>query len=163
MQQVNDYALDYLKGGVLRQKTVGVIGTGHIGGRVIEILSGFGCRILCHSADHNPETARLAEYTDLETLYKQSDIITFHVPLLPSTKHMINSESLAKMKDGVVLINTARGELFDTEAIIEGVETEKSGRLPWMFLKARTEFIMWTVRTIFSVTVIWPISGSFRM
>ena len=129
LQQVNDYALDYLKGGVLRQKTVGVIGTGHIGGRVIEILSGFGCRILCHSADHNPETARLAEYTDLETLYKQSDIIAFHVPLLPSTKHMINSESLAKMKDGVVLINTARGELFDTEAIIEGVENGKIGAL----------------------------------
>ena len=116
LQQVNDYALEHLKGGVLSQKTVGVVGTGHIGGRVIELLSGFGCRLLCHSADYDPKVAQIAEYTDLDTLYQSSDILTFHVPLLPSTKHMVNAEALKKMKEGVVLINTARGELFETEA-----------------------------------------------
>lgn len=129
LQQVNDYALEHLKGGVLSQKTVGVVGTGHIGGRVIELLSRFGCRLLCHSADYDPKVAQIAEYTDLDTLYQSSDILTFHVPLLPSTKHMVNAEALKKMKEGVVLINTARGELFETEALIGGVENRKIGAL----------------------------------
>lgn len=129
LQQVNDYALDYLKGSVLRFQTVGVVGTGRIGGRVIELLSALGCRVLCYSADYNEKVASLASYVDLETLYRESDVVTFHVPLLPSTEHMVNRETLQKMKDGVVLVNTARGELFDTEALIWGIESRKIGAL----------------------------------
>ena len=129
LQQVNDYALDYLKGDILRDKTVGVVGTGHIGGRVIELLSGFGCRILFYSVDYDPKVAQSAEFADLDTLYAESDIITFHLPLLPATKHMINRDSLKKLKKGVILINTARGELFETEALIEGIESCKIGSL----------------------------------
>lgn len=129
LQQVNDYALDYLKGGVLGKKTVGVMGGGKIGRKVMEILSGFGCRILCHSEDYDPAVAAVAEYTDADRIYAESDIITFHVPLLPSTERMVNRASLAKMKDGVILINTARGELFETEAVIEGIESRRIGAL----------------------------------
>jgi len=96
LQQVNDYALDYLKGDILRDKTVGVVGTGHIGGRVIELLSGFGCRILFYSVDYDPKVAQSAEFADLDTLYAESDIITFHLPLLPATKHMINRDSFPR-------------------------------------------------------------------
>lgn len=129
LQQVNDYALDYLKGDVLGRKTVGVVGTGHIGGRVMELLSGFGCRILFNSVEYAPELEKLGTFADLDTLYAESDIITFHLPLLPSTKYMVNNRSIAKMKEGVILINTARGELFDVEALIEGIESRRLGAL----------------------------------
>ncbi|MBQ8885346.1 MAG: lactate dehydrogenase [Clostridia bacterium] len=129
LQQVNDYALTYLRGEVLARKTVGVMGGGKIGKRVMQLLSGFGSRILCHSADRDEEVEKLATYVDAETLYRESDIITFHVPLLPSTRHMVNAETLKKMKDGVVIINTARGELFDVQALIQGIESKKIGAL----------------------------------
>lgn len=129
LQQVNDYALTYLKGEVLAQKTVGVMGGGKIGKRVMQLLSGFGCKILCHSADHDEEVAKLATYVDADDLYRESDVITFHLPLLPSTRHMVNKETLSKMKDGVVIVNTARGELFSVQDIIEGIETKKIGAL----------------------------------
>ena len=70
-----------------------------------------------------------ATFVDLDTLYRESDVITFHVPATPETMHMVNRESLSRMKDGVVLINTARGELMDIDAITEGIETEKIGSL----------------------------------
>lgn len=128
-QQVNDYSLDGMKGEVLGKMTVGVFGGGRIGYKVMQILHGFGCRILCCSDDRREDVAALAEYVDAETLYKESDIITYHTPYLPSTKHILNENSLAKMKDGVVLINTARGELFDIKALIKGIEEKKIGAL----------------------------------
>ncbi len=129
LQQINDYSLEYLKGDVLSKKTVGVVGTGHIGGRVIDLLSGFGCRILFYSSNYDSAICKKAEYVPLDRLYAESDIITFHLPLTPSTLHMVNVGALAKMKKGVILINTARGELFDTEALIEGVENLNIGAL----------------------------------
>lgn len=128
-QQVNDYSLDGMKGEVLGKMTVGVFGGGRIGYKVMQILQGFGCRILCCSDDRRDEVAAIARYVDAEELYAQSDIITYHVPCLPSTKHILNERSLAKMKDGVVLINTARGELFDIKALIKGIEEKKIGAL----------------------------------
>jgi D-lactate dehydrogenase len=95
----------------------------------MQILKGFGCRILCCSDDRRDDVAALAEYVDADTLYKECDIISYHVPFLPSTKHIVNAESIAKMKDGVVLINTARGELFDIPALIKGIEDKKIGAL----------------------------------
>lgn len=128
-QQVNDYSLTGLKGETLAGMTVGVMGGGKIGGRVIEILNGFGCRVLCCSAEEREEIAKIATYTDADTLYRESDLITYHVPCLPSTRRMLNKDTLSKMKDGVILINTARGELFDIPSLIEGVENKKIGGL----------------------------------
>ena len=128
-QQVNDYSLVGLRGETLKGMTVGVMGGGRIGSRVIEILSGFGCRILCCSEDRREDVAKLAEYVDEATMYELSDMITYHVPCLPTTRHMLNKDTLAKMKDGVILVNTARGELFDIHALIEGIESKKIGAL----------------------------------
>lgn len=128
-QQVNDYSLVGLRGDTLSNLTVGVIGGGRIGGRVIEILKGFGCRVLCCSEDRKEDIEKIAEYADEDTVYALSDIITYHVPCLPTTKYMLNKDTLAKMKDGVILINTARGELFDIRALIEGIEEKKIGGL----------------------------------
>lgn len=128
-QQVNDYSLGGLRGETLAGMTVGVMGGGKIGGRVVEILQGFGCRVLCCSEDKRAELERLATYVDAETLYRESDIVTYHVPCLPSTRHMLNAQTLAKMKDGVILVNTARGELFDIAALVEGIESQKIGGL----------------------------------
>jgi len=128
-QQVNDYSLDGLKGEVLGKMTVGVMGGGRIGGKVIEILKGFGCRVLCCSDDRREEIAKLAEYVDEGTMYALSDIITYHVPYMPATKHILNEAALAKMKDGVILINTARGELFDIDVLTKGIESKKIGAL----------------------------------
>jgi D-lactate dehydrogenase len=109
--------------------TVGVMGGGRIGYRVMELLRGFGCRILCYSDDRREDVAKIAEYVDEDTMYALSDIITYHVPCLPSTMRILNKQSLAKMKDGVVLINTARGELFDIPTLVEGIENKKIGAL----------------------------------
>ena len=128
-QNVNDYSLFGLMGRSMRRQTVGVVGTGHIGAAVIRDLAGFGCRILAYNLTSCEDLKSLAKFVDLDTLYRESDIITFHVPFTPETRHMVNRESLSRMKDGVVLINTARGELMDIDAITEGIETEKIGSL----------------------------------
>lgn len=127
--QVNDYSLSGLIGRDLKDLTVGVVGTGSIGGTVVRELSGFGCRILSCSEHKDPGLAGLTEYVSLETLYRESDVITLHVPLTPETYHMINSDTLAKMKKGVVLINCARGALTDMKSLIDGIESEHIGAL----------------------------------
>lgn len=124
---VNDFSLDGMMGRELRSLTVGVIGTGKIGSCVIKNLSGFGCRILACDHKENPEISQYVEYVDLDTLYAQSDIITLHIPLTDENYHMINDESIAKMKKGVILINTARGQLIDTESLIRALESEYVG------------------------------------
>lgn len=128
-QQVNDYSLEGMKGDVLGKMTVGIMGGGRIGTRLMQILKGFGCRILCCSDDRRAEVETLAEYVNADTMYALSDIISYHVPYLPSTKGMLNEDALSKMKDGVILINTARGELFSLDALIKGIESKKIGAL----------------------------------
>ncbi|MDO4312397.1 MAG: D-isomer specific 2-hydroxyacid dehydrogenase family protein [Eubacteriales bacterium] len=127
--QVNDFSLDGLMGMELGELTVGVVGTGRIGFAVIRLLSSFGCRILAYNRTEKESIRKYAEYVDLDTLYAKSDIITLHVPLTENTYHMINGESLKKMKDGVVIINCARGELAENDALIEGIESGKIGAL----------------------------------
>lgn len=124
---VNDFSLDGLMGRELRSLTVGIIGTGKIGTRVIRNLSGFGCRILAYDPYPNQAVDGLAEYVDLDTLYSQCDIISLHTPLTEHNYHMINADSIQKMKPGVILINTARGQLIDTEDLISGLEREYIG------------------------------------
>ena len=127
--QVNDFSLTGLIGKELKDLTVGIIGTGQIGRTVVKELSGFGCRILVHDSFEDDATKELAEYVPLETLYKESDVISLHVPLMSETYHMINADSLSMMKKGVVLINCARGPLTDIKALISGIESEHIGAL----------------------------------
>lgn len=127
--QVNDFSLPGLLGKEMKDLTIGVIGTGRIGAQVIKNLSGFGCRLLCYSRHRNPEAEALAEYVPLEELYRESDVISLHLALTPDTYHIINQESISRMKDGVVLINCARGGLMDIHALIDGIEREKIGAL----------------------------------
>lgn len=125
----NDYTLKGKMGRELRSLTVGVLGTGKIGFTVIKLLSSFGCRILANDIYENDAVREYAEYVDFDTLYRESDVITIHTPLIPNTRNMINREAIAKMKKGVIIIDNARGELCDVDAIIEGMETEKIGAM----------------------------------
>jgi len=109
-----------------REQTVGVIGTGHIGRVVIKILQGFGAKVIAYDVFHNPDIEKQGLYVDtLEELYKQADIVTLHVPLFDSNKHMIDDKAIAEMKDGIYIINCARGELIDTDALIKGLDSGK--------------------------------------
>lgn len=120
-----NYTLNGKMGRLLRDSTVGVIGTGKIGAQVIKILTGFGCKILAYDLYPKDELKDIVEYTDLETLFKNSDIITLHAPSTKENYHLINKETIAMMKDGVIITNTARGSLIDTDALIEGLESGK--------------------------------------
>lgn len=127
--QDQNFSLNGLTGFDLNGKTVGVIGTGKIGAVLVKILHGFGCNILTQDVveDKNLIDSYNVKYVDCLTICKQSDIISLHVPLLPSTKHLINDKHINVMKNGVMLINTSRGGLVDTKAVIEGLKSEKIG------------------------------------
>ena len=124
-----NFSLDGLVGFDMHGKTVGVIGTGKIGKCVISILLGFGCRVLAFDRYADEELAKLEsfEYVELDKLFAESDIITLHAPLVPETRYIINDESIEKMKPGVMLINTSRGGLLNTQALIKGLLSEKIG------------------------------------
>ena len=124
---VNDYSLEGLQGKEMRNLTIGVVGTGKIGAQVITNLQGFGSRILAYDVYENPGLKGMAEYVSLERLYRESDVITLHTPLLDSTWHMINKDSIDRMKRGVMLVNCARGPLIDLPDLIEAVEKKKVG------------------------------------
>ncbi len=127
--QVNDFSLQGLQGREMKDLTIGIIGSGKIGAQVIRNLSGFGCRIVVYDIRKNPAVENLVEYVDMDTLLAQADVISLHMPLLDSNRHMINRETIARMKDGVILINCSRGELMDIDALVEGVESQKIGAL----------------------------------
>ena len=125
-----NFSLEGLLGFDLCGRTVGIIGTGKIGSVVARILVGFDCRVLAHDPVINDECRALGvRYVDLPELYAQSDIITIHAPLVPGTYHLINAEALAQMKQGVMLINTSRGALVDTRAVIDALKAGKIGSL----------------------------------
>ena len=125
-----NFALDGLVGFDMRGKTVGVIGTGQIGTVVAQILTGFGCPTLAFDPFPNEACRSLGvRYVELNELLAQSDIITLHCPLTQENKHLINRQALEKMRKGVMLINTSRGALLDTVAIIDGLKTGKVGYL----------------------------------
>lgn len=126
---VNDYSLNGLKGREMRNLTIGVVGTGNIGAQVIQNLSGFGSRLLAFDTRKNPNVESLVEYMPLEQLYAEADIISYHVPLLNNTNRMVNRDTLAQMKDGVVLINCSRGELMNVSDVIDAIESHKIGAL----------------------------------
>jgi D-lactate dehydrogenase len=114
----------------MQGKVAGVIGTGKIGTIVVRLLSGFGCRVLANDPAPNATCEELgAEYVDLNTLMTHSDIITLHCPLTPDSKHLIDKNTLTNMKDGVMLINTSRGALINSRAVIKGLKSGKIGYL----------------------------------
>jgi D-lactate dehydrogenase len=122
-----DYSLKGVQGKELPNLTVGVLGTGRIGKTVIKHLSGFGCKVLAYDIYENEEVKVYAEYVDLNTILKSSDIITLHMPATDENHHMINKESIKLMKDQVYIINTARGTLINTNDLIEAIENKKIG------------------------------------
>lgn len=124
-----DFSLEGLMGFDLFQKTVGIIGTGKIGSVLAKIMHGFGCTVIAFDPKPNLElqTNGTIQYVSLAQLYKDSDVISLHAPLTPETKHIINSEVISQMKKGVYLINTGRGALIDTKALIAGLKTGQIG------------------------------------
>lgn len=121
----HNFALEGLLGYDLFEKTVGIVGTGKIGAVFGDICKGFGMKVLGYDPYENPEFC--GEYCDLNTLLKESDIISLHCPLTKENKHLINEKSLNKCKKGVCIINTSRGKLIDTNALIEGLKSGQVG------------------------------------
>jgi D-lactate dehydrogenase len=122
-----NFALDGLLGFDLHGRTVGVIGTGQIGHAFARIMRGFGCRLLGHDPQQSPDCLALGmEYRTLDDLLPEADIVSLHCPLTPGTRHLIDAARLARMKPGAMLINTSRGAILDTAAVIRAL---KSGRL----------------------------------
>ncbi|MDT8274294.1 MAG: 2-hydroxyacid dehydrogenase [Desulfomonilia bacterium] len=125
-----NFALDGLLGFDVHGLTVGIVGTGRIGLEVARIMHGFSCDIVAHDLTPHPYAEQLGvRYVDPDVLFGVSDIITLHCPLTPETHHLINASALETMKHGVMLINTSRGALIDTAAVIDGL---KSGRIGYL-------------------------------
>ncbi len=120
-----NFSLNGLTGFDLHGKTVGVVGTGKIGRIFIDICRGFGMNVIAY--DKFPAKDSGIEYVSLDELWSRSDIISLHCPLTDESLHMINSESIEKMKKGVVIINTSRGALIDSEALVEGIKARHVG------------------------------------
>jgi D-lactate dehydrogenase len=125
-----NFALDGLMGFDLRNRRVGIVGTGEIGGIVARILRGFGCSLQAHDPYPVDAVRDLGvRYVDLDTLFEECDVITLHCPLTPSTRHVIDAAALARMQPGVMLVNTSRGALVDTSAVIDALKTGHVGNL----------------------------------
>lgn len=122
-----NFSLDGLLGYDIHGKTVGVIGTGRIGKVFINIMNGFGANVIAYDAYPDENSSKLLNYTyvSLDELFKTSDIISLHCPLTTETTHIINKESMEKMKDGVVILNTSRGKLINTADLIDMLQTGK--------------------------------------
>ncbi len=125
-----NFALDGLLGFDLHGKTAGIIGTGKIGAVVCQILTGFGCRVLAVDPFPNEICQALGvRYLEFDELLRESDLVTLHCPLTPQNKHLINARALEQMREGAMLINTSRGALIDTLAVIDALKSGKIGSL----------------------------------
>ncbi|WP_013630924.1 2-hydroxyacid dehydrogenase [Rubinisphaera brasiliensis] len=123
-----NFALDGLLGFDFHGKTVGVIGTGRTGALTAKIMHGFGCDLLGSDMRENPDCLELGmKYMPVDDLLAKADVVTLHCPLTPETEHLINEERVQKMKPGVMLINTSRGRVVDTKAVIEGLKSGQIG------------------------------------
>jgi D-lactate dehydrogenase len=125
----SNFNINGLIGFDMNKKTAGIIGTGRIGLILIDILKGLGLDVLAFDAFPNKDIAKEKnfQYVSLDELYEKSNIISLHCPLTPETKHLINKKSINKMKDGVMIVNTGRGQLIDTKELIKGLKTGKIG------------------------------------
>src|SRR5690606_19347573 len=132
----HDFRLDSVRGKVLSDMTVGVVGTGHIGKAVIERLRGFGCKVLAYSRSRSIET----NYVPFEELLQNSDIVTLHVLHNADSRHIISHEQIKRMKQGAFIINTGRGPLIDTDALVKALENGKLGGAALDVLEGEEEF-----------------------
>jgi D-lactate dehydrogenase len=121
----SNFSLEGLVGFDLHGKTVGVVGTGKIGAVFAKIMIGFGCRVLAY--DVSPRLDLPVKYVESSQLLAESDIISLHVPLLPSTRHFLNETTLAQLKPGAFLINTSRGALIETQALVDALKSGQVG------------------------------------
>lgn len=121
----NDFSLGGLMGFNFYEKTAGIIGTGKIGAAMAGICRGFGMKVIAYDVYENESLKDFVTYVTLDELLAQSDLVSLHCPLMDSTYHIINRETIAKMKDGVILVNTSRGGLVKTEDLIEGIRARK--------------------------------------
>lgn len=125
-----NFALDGLLGFDLHGATVGVIGTGKIGTCFARIMAGFGCRLLAYDLRPDPSCESIGvRYLPLAEVLAQSDVVSLHCPLTPQTRHLIDANALARMKPGVMLLNTSRGAVIDTQAVIAALKSERLGSL----------------------------------
>lgn len=125
-----NFSLEGLLGFDLHGRTVGVIGTGAIGGAFVRIMLGFGCRVIGFDPMPNDELRTLGvTYLELDELFETSDVVSLHCPLTPATHHLIDARAIDRMKPGVMLVNTSRGGLIDTGAAIDGLKSERIGAL----------------------------------
>ncbi|WP_275556238.1 2-hydroxyacid dehydrogenase [Mixta sp. Marseille-Q2659] len=125
-----NFSLEGLIGFNMHGRTAGVIGTGKIGIATLRILKGFGMRLLAFDPYPNPQALDLgAEYVDIKTLFRESDVITLHCPLTPENHHLLDAAAFSQMKDGVMIINTSRGGLVDSQAAIDALKQQKIGSL----------------------------------
>ena len=132
-----NFVLEGLMGFDLHGTPAGVVGTGKIGEVVLQILHGFGCELYAYDPNPNPVCVEMGvQYVSLEEMYKKCFIISLHCPLIPQTHHLINAEAIRQMRDCVMLINTSRGALIDTRAVIDGL---KSGRIGYLGLDVYEE------------------------
>ncbi len=138
----SNFSLNGLIGFDMRGKTAGIIGTGKIGKIVAEILKGFGMNILLYDKFPDNSFAKLnnIKYSDIETIFNLSDVISLHCPLTPENHHLINTAAIAKMKKGVMIINTGRGKLIDTLALIDGLKTATIGYAGLDVYEEETEY-----------------------
>lgn len=138
----NNFSLNGLLGFDIHGKTVGIIGTGRIGLRFAHLLQGFGVRILAYDLHPNAQAAEelRLEYVPLETLFAESDILSLHCPLTPENRYLINASALARMKDGVVILNTSRGALIQTSDLIEALKSGKVSRAALDVYEEETDY-----------------------
>ena len=121
----NDFSLSGLMGFNFYQKTAGIIGTGKIGAAMCRICRGFGMKVIAYDVYQNESLKEFVEYVSLERLLSDRDVISLHCPLMDSTYHIINIDTIRQMKDGVILVNTSRGALVKTDDLIEGIRMHK--------------------------------------
>ena len=131
-----NFALEGLLGFDMHGRTAGVIGTGKIGAIVARLMACFGCRVLLHDVVQNPDCRGVGDYVPLPQLFGESDIVTLHCPLTPATQHLIDDRAIAQMRRGVMLVNTSRGALVDTQAVIAAL---KSGHIGYLGLDVYEE------------------------
>ena len=125
-----NFSLEGLLGFDLHGRTIGIIGTGRIGTVTAKIMTGFGCKVIAYDLHRNPECEAMGvQYMELSQLFSQSDIITLHCPLISETHHLVNREAIAQMKPHVMLINTSRGALIDTNAVITALKSSQISAL----------------------------------
>ena len=136
----NNFSLVGLTGVNFHGKVAGIVGTGKIGAAMCRICNGFGMKVIAYDVYQNPDLD-FVEYVDLDTLLKESDLISLHCPLTNDTYHLINSGTIDKMKDGVVLVNTSRGALIDTEDLIKGIRKHKFHSIGLDVYEEETDFV----------------------